>query len=480
MMAELVLNNEVRLNACPSELFALFGSDDHALGWLFGSEAMALRPGALVRLTLPLGGQTHSTGTARVLSWHPNRRIDLAHESPWAGRVVCLFDPVGKDGTRLRVRVTIDDREMARLGTQLGLLCNVDVDPWEVPLGLLTSLSGSADILGRSTVNCAQLAVEEINADGGVLGRKVKLIVADDSTDPGVGAVAMRRLCKIPHLAAVVGMHSSATYAKTSPIAVRSGIPYLYTPTSEPTAPHPLLIRFGETPLDQLHRALPRLAAQSGGSRWYLAGNDYSWPRAISATARRVIERMGNTVAGESYLPVGASVFEPLLSAIDKCSVHLVVSSFIGQDHIRFQRDFAASGLRSGIRTFAPLMDDALVEHLGESAAGIWNVLGYFQELDSAENREFLRRYQDRFGSCSAPVSAAAEGVYEAIHTWARACDVGRGTDPVALRVGLDTTCFEGPRCYRHDRTHNSLLLGEATASGVRVLDELPAAMGIR
>lgn len=478
-MAQLVLNNEVQLDACPSDLFALFGTGDHSLGWLFGAEAMALRPGSLVRLTLPLGGPTRSTGTARVLSWHPNRRIDLAHESPWAGHIVCLFDPLGKDGTRLRLRVSIDDREVVRLGNQLGLLSNVDVDAWEVPLGLLTSLSGSADILGRSTVNCAQLAVEEVNADGGLMGRKVKLIVADDSTDPGVGAIAMRRLCQIPRLAAVVGMHSSATYATTSPIAVNSGIPYLYTPTSEPTAPHPLLIRFGETPLDQLHQALPRLAAQTGGSRWYLAGNDYSWPRAISATARQVIERMGGKVVGESYLPVGASEFEQLLAAINYCDVDQVVLSFIGQDHVQFQRDFAASGLRNGIRTFAPLMDDALVEHLGESAAGIWNVLGYFQDLDSAENRDFLGRYRDRFGSCSAPVSAAAEGTYEAIHTWARACEVGRGTDPAALRGGLETVCFEGPRRYRHGRKAKSLLLGEATESGVRVLDELPAATGI-
>lgn len=478
-MAELVLNNEIRLEACPSELFALFGTGDPSLGWLIGAEAMALSPGSLVRLTLPLGGLARSTGTARVLSLRPNRRIDLAHESPWAGRVVCYFDPIRGGGTRLRVRVTIDDCEIVRLGGELGLVSDVHIDYWEVPLGLLTSLSGSAGILGRSTVNCAQLAVEEINADGGVLGRQVKLVVADDSTDPGIGAIAMRRLCRIPRLAAIVGMHSSATYAKTSPMAVAEGIPYLYTPTSEPTASHPLLVRFGETPQDQLHSALPRMAAQTGGSRWFLAGNDYSWPRAIGATAREVIERMGGTVAGEGYLPIGAQEFEPLLSAIDICEVDHVVSSFIGQDHIRFERDFAASGMRTGIRTFAPLMDDAVVEHLGESAEGIWNVLGYFQSLDTGENREFLQRYLNRFGTCSPPISAAAEGVYEAIHTWARACGVGRGVDPIALRSGLRTACFEGPRRCQRGGSLKSLLLGEATPSGVQVLDELPAATSV-
>ncbi len=475
-MAELVLYNEVRLEACPGELFSLFGTGDASLGWLFGGEASALRPGSLVRLTLPLGGPARSTGTARVLSYRPNRRIDLAHESPWAGRVVCRFEPVATGGTLLRVRTTIDDAEVARLGAELGLLSATDINVWEVPLGLLASLSGSAGILGRSTVNCAQLAVDEINADGGVMGREVRLVVADDSTDPELGGIAMRRLCRIPGLAAVVGMHSSATFAATGPIAIAEGIPYLYTPTSEVTLSHPLLVRFGETPLDQLHRALPRMAAQTGGSRWFLAGNDYSWPRAIGTVARSVIEDAGGTVAGEGYLALGTQEFEPVLAAIDRCQVDHVVSSFIGQDHVRFSRDFTASGIRDGIHIFAPLMDDAVVEHLGESAAGTWNVLGYFAGLDTGENRKFLQRYADRFGTCAPPVSAAAEGVYEAIHTWARACWAGGGVESSALLSGLRSAHFRGPRQCDRDGSLRSLLLGEATRSGVQVLDELPVA----
>ena len=92
------------------------------------------------------------------------------------------------------------------------------------------------------------------------------------------------------------------------------------------------------------------------------------------------------------------------------------------------------------------------------------------------ENHEFLRRYSDRFGTCSAPVSAAAEGVYEAIHTWARACYVGGGVEPTAVLGGLRRAYFRGPRRCDRGGSLKSLLLGEATRSGVRVLDELPAA----
>ena len=475
-MAELVLSSEARLEACPSELFALFGSGDPSLGWLFGSEADTLRPGALVRLTLPFGDLTRAPGTARIQRCKPGRRIDLVHESPWAGRVVCHLDPLSGGGTRLRIRVTIDDREFLRLGADFGLLAGADVDAWEVPLGLLTSLSGSAGILGRSTVNCAQLATDEINADGGVMGRDVRLVVADDATDPGVGALAMRRLCRVSDMAAVIGMHSSATYAATSPMAIANGIPYLYTPTSEAAATHPLLIHFGERPLDQLHRALPLMAKATGGTRWFLTGNDYSWPRAIGAAAREVIDGMSGTVTGEGYVPLGTRDFAPVISAIGECGTDHVVSSFVGQDHVRFECEFSAAGLRGTTRTFAPLMDDAVVEHLGPSGVGIWNALGYFVAMDTAENHEFLRRYEDRFGECAPPVSAAAEGVYEAIHTWASACRSGGGTEPSALLGGLRTAGFRGPRRCGRGGSLESLLLGEATPSGVKVLDELPVA----
>ena len=87
-----------------------------------------------------------------------------------------------------------------------------------------------------------------------------------------------------------------------------------------------------------------------------------------------------------------------------------------------------------------------------------------------------LRRYADRFGQCAPPVSAAAEGVYEAVHTWATACRSGGGTDPSSLLSGLRTSTYRGPRRCGRGGSLESLLLGEATPAGVRVIDELPVA----
>ncbi|MEM8904297.1 MAG: substrate-binding protein [Actinomycetota bacterium] len=473
-MGELVLNSEVHLPASPGEVFSQFGSGDPAAGWLFGAETSSVQAGSLIRLTIPLAGLTGMEGTARILATTPFRRIDLVHESPWSGHVSCRFRPDPDGGTRVAVRVRIADHEIERLGVELGLVSPTRVDG-SIALGLLTSMSGTAGILGRSTVNCAELAVDEINGNGGVLGRPVQLIVADDATDAVVGRMAMCRLLATPHLSAVLGMHSSDTFAAVAPLAVSAATPYLYTPTSETRSNHPLVVRFGETPIDQLHRALPRLAEETGGRRWFFTGNDYSWPRAIGGTARAIVRQMGGTLAGEGYLPVGARRFDELIESIHRSGTDHVVASFIGHDQVRFERAFGSSGLRSTTRTFAPLLDDALVEHQGADAARIWNVLGYFEGLDSETNRSFLARYRQRFGVCAPPVSAAAEGVYEVVHRWAMACHRSRGWDATAVLDGLRRTRFDGPR-LRRGTGEPTLLLGEAQAGGVRVLEDVPIA----
>ncbi len=475
-MANLVFSSDIRLSLSPMALFERFGAGDDSLGWLFGAHIGRLERGALVRLAVPLGGLEPVDGVARILDVVPYRRIELVHEAPWSGRVICRLRP-SAEGTDLRLVVEVDGSTVAWMLEHLGLeVCETRRDH-EVRIGLLVSLSGSAGIFGRGAVNCAELAADEVNADGGIQSRPLRIVVADDSTDTATGIVSMRRLLDVARVRAVVGMHSSATFAAVHRMCVRAGVPFLYAPTSEPMASHPLLLQLGETPVDQLYRALPRLAAQTGGSRWYLGGNDYSWPRAIGRMSRAIIENMGGVVVGESYLPLGSRTFAPVVDAIGSAGVEHVVSSFVGQDQVRFEREFARSGFRSSIRTFAPLLDDASCEHLGEVARGMWNVLGYFSNLQTTQNRRFLSRYRARFGDCAPPVSGVAEGVYDALHLWSRAAREAGTTEGLAVMRRLRGSRFCSPRGYLEvdadGHVLQDLYLGEGTRTGMVVIEEL-------
>ena len=388
----------------------------------------------------------------------------------------CRFRAIG-GGSRVRLVVEVDSSDIGWLAEKVGLNFPDPVCRDEIRIGLLVSLSGPAGIFGRATVNCAELAAAEVNADGGVTGRRIRIVTADDGTDIDTAVVAMHRLLRMQKVHAVVGMHSSATYRAVREMPVREGIPFLYTPTSEEMDTHPLLLRLGETPIDQLHRALPRLAAETGGYRWYLVGSDYSWPRAIGTTAQSIIRNMRGTVLGESYLPLGSHNFEALIDDLSTAGAELVVSSFVGQDQVRFERAFAAAGLRSSTRTFAPLLDETTVEHIGSAAEGIWNVLGYFKDLPNAENRQFLDRYLSTFGDCAPPVSGLSESVYTAVRLWCDAAREARTTQGQTLMRKLRGRRFESPRgsLQVSGRGHVSqpLHLAEATSEGLAVLDSM-------
>ncbi len=460
----------------PAILFEKFGTGDESLGWLFGADIADLKRGAPVRMMVPLGGLGATEGVARVHRVVPYRRIDIVHESPWSGRVSCRFKRSGA-GSRIRLVVEVDSGDIGWLSERLGLNVPGPLSANEIRIGLLVSLSGPAGIFGRATVNCAEMAVAEVNADGGVTGRRVRIVTADDGTDIDTAAVAMRRLLRVHRVQAVVGMHSSATYRAVREMPVQDGVPYLYAPTSEEMGTHPLLLRLGETPIDQLHRALPRLAAETGGYRWYLVGNDYSWPRAIGATAQGIIHNMRGAVLGESYLPLGSRNFDALIEDISTVGAELVVSSFVGQDQVRFEREFAAAGLRSTTRTFAPLLDETTLEHIGPAADGMWNVLGYFKDLRTVENRQFLDRYLSAFGDCAPPVSGLSESVYNAVRLWCDAAREARTTQGLSVMRKLRGRRFDSPRgrLAVSGRGHVSqpLYLAVATSERLSVLDSL-------
>ena len=474
-MGELVLHSQFESAADPASAYCSFGSGDPTLGWLFGSEADGLRLGTLVRLVVPLSGFGGLDGTARIVELVPYKRITLIHESPWSGRVVCRFRPRPGGGSRVRVEVSLDEDEIQRLAVEIGLARPAEPPASGVALGLLTSLSGPCGLYGRSTVNCAELAVAEINADGGVRGRPVSLNVADDGTSAAVGTVAMRRLLGMQRLDAVIGMTTSPVRDAAARVAIGAGVPFLFAPLTEPTREHPLLLRLGETPSDQLTAALPRLAEETGGKRWFIAGNDYSWPRAVASTARATIESIGGSIVGEGFVPLGSVDFEQLVTAIERSEADHVIAALVGQDHVRFEQQFVRRGLRQSTRTFAPLLDDAVLEHLG-GGDGIWNAMAYFEDLDTVENREFLARYRERYGEHAPRVSTAAESVYETVHRWARAANRCSEDDAAGLVNTLRHTVYGGPRLRSDLSRPAQMLLGEAHGSGMRVLDRLPVA----
>ncbi|MEV0388910.1 ABC transporter substrate-binding protein [Nonomuraea sp. NPDC050643] len=448
-MGGIFLNEETRVNAPPGDVFALFGQGTGA-GWLFDAAFDTLRPGAVVSFRIPwparFGGDGTLEATGRIVSVRPGSRVVLAHETPWRGRVVCTLVPDGT-GTKVRIVAEIDDSGIEWLLARSGYdVPGPDAEPGTHPIGLLVSLSGSASVFAAASENLARMAVAEANADGGVRGDPLRLVVADDATDARVGAARMRWLVRAGCRAVFTNV-TSATFAAIEPIARAAGVLLIYTPVNEGGRTGHGLLRLGERPAGQLSLAVPYLMRECGGRRWYLAGNDYVWPRASNRQARRIIDAAGGEVAGERYARIGTRRFEPLVEDIERSRADLVVSTFVGADEALFERACHAAGLRARVRTLSLALDEATREHAGDAAAtGLYTAFGYYQQLPIADNRAFLARYRERYGCVAPPVSSISESLYEAVLLYAAAARRTRGDEPADIGRAMPGSTLRGPR----------------------------------
>ncbi len=446
-MGLLRLVEEELIAAAPEAIFATLAAPD-AAGWLFGARCDALVRGAVVRFDLPLdagiGGLLQGVG--RIVEVRAPRRIVLDHESPWCGRVTITIEP---QGTQSRVRLVVDVPEEALQWflRRRGVLLDPEAEPGEVPIGLLVSRSGPGSYFAGACENLARLAVEEANESGPPDGRPMRLVVGDDGTSPVLGAAEARRLVEDEGCRVLVAGVTCATFEAIAPVVEQSDALLIFSLANEGGRTGNRLFRLGERPSAQLAAAVPWLAQETGGERWYMAGNDYCWPRTIHRHARPAVARSGGTVVGERFLPLGTRNFTALLEDVERSRPELVLSTFVGADEAEFERQFHDAGLRGRCQTLAPALDEATREHIGDRAgAGIWTVFGYFAQLETTANREFLARYRTRFGELAPPASSFSESVYEAVHLVVEAARRARTWDPAAVGAALGTSSFDGAR----------------------------------
>ncbi|TCK21499.1 substrate-binding protein [Pseudonocardia endophytica] len=442
-MEAVAVSVEEFASAPPDVVFDRFGAGPEA-GWLFGAVCDRVTAGAVVTLRPPIGSSGPVEIVGRISDVRRPHALTITHDLPWRGRIRLRFDRA-PGGTRIRLHAEIDERGLEWLMRRQGLA----VPPGAATgprIGLISSRSGSGGLFASASQNVATLAVEEINDDGGVDGRPVELLVGDDATDPATGALEARRLvragCRV-----IVLMTTSATYDAVSAALQGSGVLVVQPHMNEGGGESRLRLRFGERPAAQLATAVLPLQRAAGGRRWFLAGNDYVWPRSVHAAARAVLPRHGGQLVGERYAPLGTTDFAPIVEAVAASGADIVLNTFVGADSAAFERECHAMGLRDRAVSLAPAIDEATLERIGARAgSGIHGVSGYFQHLDTERNTSLLRRYRRTFGPWAPPLSSLSESVFEAIHMWAAAARRARTTEPGPVADAMRAGRYELPR----------------------------------
>jgi len=288
--------------------------------------------------------------------------------------------------------------------------------PSDFRIGLLVPISGSAGLWGPSTIACAQLAADECNQAGGILGRMIRLDVfnAADEADDLVALTAASLAGG--DIDAIVGMHTSSVRQLLKRTAA-GRVPFVYTPLYEGGETTPGVFAIGERPEQQLRPAIAAISARYRSRRWMLLGNDYIWPRVSHRLARQYVKDAGGEVVEDLYLPFGVSDFGQVLDRIRACRPDCILLSLIGQDAIDFNRAFGADGFaRDVLRLSCAFEENGLLAIGAENSEGLHVAAGYFAALGSDANLAFKSRYVDRFGSRAPTLNALGQSTYEGVH----------------------------------------------------------------
>ncbi|GAA4126270.1 substrate-binding domain-containing protein [Nocardioides fonticola] len=315
-----------------------------------------------------------------------------------------------------------------------------------LPIAFVVPLQGPTGIYGASCLACGELAVEQLNAADGVLGRPVELVVVDAGRGPAEVAEDVGALVDAGRVEAVAGWHISAVrQAITRRIGGR--VIYAYAAMHEGRDDTPGVFMLGERPLNQLLPAVTWMREQLGVGRWAIVGNDYVFPRVTGATTRLALADTASSIVSETYVPLGTQHFGAVLSELERTECDGVVMLLMGQDAVHFNRQFARHGLDHRLARLSPAVEENTLLGGGAGAhRNLYAAAAYFDSLNTLESHELARSYHARYGPWAPALNAVGESCYEAIWFLARVADLCGSLEIARLGPLTEGHHYDSPR----------------------------------
>ena len=216
----------------------------------------------------------------------------------------------------------------------------------EVTVGQLHSATGTMAISETGSIQAEQLAIDQINAMGGVLGRQIKVIKEDGASDWPTFAEKAKKLLINDHVATVFGCWTSASRKAVLPIFEKENGMLYYPTFYEGLEQSKNVIYTGQEATQQILWGLDWAAKEKGTKTYFLVGSDYIWPRTSMKIARKHIENnLKQKVVGEEFYPLGNTNFNSLINKIKAAKPDLIYAAVVGGSNVAFYKQLKAAGV---------------------------------------------------------------------------------------------------------------------------------------
>ena len=341
-----------------------------------------------------------------------------------------------------------------------------------IKVGILHSLSGTIAIIERSLHNAELLAIEEINAKGGVLGKMIEPVVEDPQSMVQVFAQKAKKLLLQDKVVAVLGCYTSASRQSVLPVFEEHNGLLLYPTLYEAQECSKNCFYTGAVPNQQLDDFVPWILNTLGRKKFYLIGANYIYPKETNREVKALLKQHGGTHVAEEYSPLGHTEFSTNINKIAASGCDVVFSDLVGDQIVAFYKQYRQFGITAkDIPICTPITTEQEIKAMGaKNALGHYTSFNYFQSTKSPENESFVRNFKRKYGK-DAVTNAVMEAAYFQTFFLAQALEkVGTDTDALIFE-GLPGQQFQAPqgKVKIDEKNHHTWLwarIGRANEEG--------------
>ncbi|MCA1703614.1 MAG: urea ABC transporter substrate-binding protein [Actinobacteria bacterium] len=294
----------------------------------------------------------------------------------------------------------------------------VDTSGSSVKIGFLNSLSGTMAISEKTVNDSLILAAEQINAGGGVLGKKLEVVTEDGASEPTIFAEKATKLISSNCVAAVFGGWTSSSRKAMLPVFEGANSLLFYPVQYEGLEASPNIFYTGATTNQQIIPALDYLK-QKGVTSVFLMGSDYVFPRTANKEIKAYAKANGIEVKGEEYAPLGHTDFTTIVNKVRSAGAGAVFNTLNGDSNVAFFKEYRNAGLTAGAM---PVVSVSIAEE-EVGGIGVDNLVGqltawnYYQTIDTPRNKAFVADFKAKYGQ-NRVTSDPMEAAYTSLFLW--------------------------------------------------------------
>ncbi|RJS47225.1 urea ABC transporter substrate-binding protein [Nocardioides cavernaquae] len=319
----------------------------------------------------------------------------------------------------------------------------VDTSGSTIKLGFLNSTSGPMAISEQTVRDSLQLAADEINASGGILGKKIEAVEEDGASDPAVFAEKIGKLLTSDCVAAVFGGWTSASRKAMLPVVEGDHGLLFYPVQYEGLEASKNIYYTGATTNQQIIPAMDFLK-DKGVKTLFLAGSDYVFPRTANKIIKQYAKELDIEIVGEEYVPLDKDDWSTQVAKIVKAKPDFVFNTINGSSNVGFIKAYYEQGLTAKT---SPIISVSIAEEeapaMGKDLTGQYASWNYFQSVKSAANDTFVKAFKAKYGD--RPTSDPMEAAYTSLYLFKAMVEKADSFDVDKINDAADGVTFASP-----------------------------------